>query len=266
MKLSDLRKEPHLSASSINQYIDCSLAYRFSKVDFIQIESVSDAMVFGSVLHKVVEFFHNERKAGEKPTLRGLHKLFEEYWEQSAKDNDEIQYKEGKDFESYLAEGKSLLTTYYSSLPDDVLQVIAVEEAFSYQIQGLPLPIIGAIDLIEEDESGTVIITDFKTAGRAYSSADIDNSFQLTLYGMAMKANGYHDREILLRFDCLIKTQKPKFEQYYTVRTDDDEKKALRKIMSVWDGISKSVFIANDTSWKCGGCSYKQHCENYLLT
>ena len=73
--------------------------------------------------------------------------------------------------------------------------------------EGCPVPIIGAIDLVEEDIAGTIIVTDFKTSGRAYSNDEVDRNFQLTLYQMAVKANGFSDAEILLRFDCLIKTK-----------------------------------------------------------
>jgi len=62
------------------------------------------------------------------------------------------------------------------------------------------------------------------------------------------KANGFAGREILLRFDCLIKTLKPKFETYYTVRSEVDEKRLIKKIQQVWDGISKGVFVPNDTN------------------
>jgi putative RecB family exonuclease len=78
---------------------------------------------------------------------------------------------------------------------------------------------------------------------------------------------GYSDREILLRFDCLIKTKTPKFEQYYTSRTETDEKRAVRKINEVWRGIYKGVFIPNDSTsnWKCKGCAFKKPCDEWFL-
>jgi putative RecB family exonuclease len=39
------------------------------------------------------------------------------------------------------------------------------------------------------------------------------------MYQIAAKQNGFADREILLRFDALIKTKTPKFEQYWTTRS-----------------------------------------------
>ena len=31
MELSELRKTPHLSASGVNEYVECSLLYRFGQ-------------------------------------------------------------------------------------------------------------------------------------------------------------------------------------------------------------------------------------------
>ena len=142
--------------------------------------------------------------------------------------------------------------------------MIAVEEPFAFHIEGLEIPVIGVIDLMEEDESGTLIIADYKTLGKAWSPAQVDSNFQMTVYQMAAEAMGYHDRNILLRLDCLIKTKTPKFVQYYTARTENQVQRAKRKIISVWEGIRRGVFIPNETGWKCGYCTYKTYCEQWF--
>lgn len=263
MDITEIRKQPHLSASAIGDYLDCSLMYKFGRVDKIVYEVKSDALEFGSAIHKALSDFHQEKMIGNKLPIHDLHQLFENYWKTGA-EGKEIQYKEGKNFETLLLEGKELLSTYYQKVPNDNFKVLALEEPFAFRLDNLPVPIIGFIDLIEEDESGTIIIVDFKTSSKAYSIDDVDKSLQLLIYQMAAKANGYRDREILLRFDCLIKTKVPKFEQYYTTRTEMDERRAVKKILKVWEGISKGVFIPNDGHWKCNGCSYRKHCEEWF--
>lgn len=263
MDINELRKQPHLSASSINDFLDCSLMFKFSRIDKIKTESTSDALVLGSCIHKALAEFHQERMIGNKLSLEMLQQEFEKQWKEAAEGRSDIEYKDGDDFQSVLQTGFSLLGVYYEKLADD-FQVIAIEEPFSFRIPGLPVPLIGIFDLVEEDESGTIIIVDFKTSSKAYSSDAVDKNLQLTLYHMAIKANGYQDREILLRFDCLIKTKTPKFEQYYTTRSEKDERRAAKKIIKVWEGISKGVFIPNDTSWKCNGCAYGEYCEEWF--
>jgi putative RecB family exonuclease len=265
MELSELRQRPHLSASTLTTYIDCSLQYYFSRVKRLPMEFVADALSFGTVIHLVLAEFYRSKMAGDRLLLKDIHELYRQFWTKEAKNRSEIKYAEGKDFNTYLMEGVDLLTAWFNKLPDDNFSVVAIEEAFVFEIDGIPIPIIGAIDSIEEDEAGAIIITDFKTSSRAYSIDEIDQNPQVTLYQMAAKANGFADREILLKFDCLVKTKTPKFEQYYTTRTEIDELRMIRKIKTVWDGISKGVFIPNDTSWKCQNCPYRQACDEWFL-
>ena len=266
MDISELRKEPHLSASSIGDYIDCSLLYKLGRIDKLPMEFRSDSLEFGSVIHKVLEEHYRMKMEGNTLSAKDLHQIFEKHWRETAEDKKDIRYSEGKDFKTLLLEGKELLTVYHNKIPEDNFRIIGIEEPFSFTIGGCPVPIIGAADLIEEDESETLIITDWKTSGRAYSTEEVDKNFQLTLYQAAVKKNGYSDREILLKFDCLIKTKTPKFEQYYTTRSEIDEIRAVKKILEVWNGINKGVFIPNDGSsnWKCKGCAYKKACDDWF--
>jgi len=194
-----------------------------------------------------------------------IHNLFKGLWKETTEGRDDIQYANGKDFSSYLLLGVDLLTTFINKLPDDNFKVIGIEEAFSFELADIPVPIIGAIDLVEEDESGAIIITDFKTAGRAYSIDEVDSNMQMTVYQLAMKSNGFGGREILLKLDCLVKTKKPRFEQYYTTRSYIDELRLIRKIEKVWEGINNEVFVPNDTSWRHKNCPYRKTCDKWFL-
>lgn len=264
MDIDELRKDAHLSASSISAYIECGLLYKLSRLDKLEPESTSDALELGSTIHQALADFNQLRMQGEMQSLEELHANFEQYWRQAAEECDDIDYQEGKDFDLLLKEGKGLLTVYHNSLTGDEFKVIAIEQSFRFIIEGIAVPIIGFIDLIEVDPSGAIIIVDYKTASRAYSADQVDRNFQMTLYQMAAKAMGYHDREILLRLDCLIKTKKPRFEQFYTTRNYLDERRAIKKIAEVWKGISREIFIPNDLSWRCNGCGYKTYCDAWF--
>jgi len=264
MNLRDLRQTEHLSASAILSYCDCSLAFKFGRIDKLPMEFKSDALEFGTCIHRVLEQFYSAKMIGEKMLLKDVHQIYETTWTGIAADRDDIRYSGDNDFKSLLMYGKDLLTAWYNKLPDDNFNILAIEEAFSCTLPGIPISIIGAMDLVEEDSAGTLIITDFKTSGRAYSKDEVDQNQQLTMYQIAAKSSGYADREILLRFDTLIKTKTPKFEQYWTTRSELDERRLIKKAAQVWDGITKGVFVANDQSWKCKGCAYKQACDDYL--
>lgn len=264
MNLSDLRQQPHLSASSIGEYVECSLLYKFGRIDRLPMEFKSDALEFGTCIHRVLEQFYSAKMIGEKMLLKDVHQVFKTIWKGIAQDRDDIRYSGNNDFKALLMYGNDLLTAWYNKLPEDDFTILGIEEAFSFTLPGIPIPIIGAMDLVEEDNAGTIIITDFKTSGRAYSKDEVNQNQQLTMYQIAAKNNGYGDREILLRFDTLVKTKVPRLEQYWTTRSELDERRLIKKAAQVWDGITKNVFVANDTSWKCKGCAYKQACDEYL--
>ena len=267
MELTDLRKVAHLSASSINDYIDCGLLYKFGRIDKIQPEFKSDALEFGSAVHLALADFHMEKMRGKFPSVKDLHQSFEMHWIKLTNERDDIKYAEGNSPDIMLLQGKELLTAYYNKSSWREFECIGIEEPFSFMIEGCVFPIIGSIDLIEKDESGTIVINDFKTSSRAYSADEVDRNFQLTVYQLAARSKGYGDSEILLRFDCLIKTKQPKFESYYTTRSVNDEIRAKRKIVEVSKGISRKIFIPNDSpsNYKCKNCAFKKNCDEWFL-
>lgn len=264
MNLDELRSQPHLSASGIQDYVDCSLQYKFSRVDGLQREFHPEAMALGSAVHAALADFYTALRNGRKMGSGDLEEAFETHWRRIAFDRDDIEYQPGKDYNTLLLEGLALMNTYLEQLPQDDCRVVAVEEPFTFVIPHLEVPLIGVYDLVLEDSGGVITIVDHKVTSKAYSKNQVDKNFQLTVYQLAARANGYADREILLRLDCLIRTKTPRLEQYYTSRSELDELKAIRKILSVWIGISRRVFIPNDTSWKCTGCQFQQACEDWF--
>ena len=160
MELTELRQKPHLSASSINDYLDCGLLYKLGRVLKLQPEIRPDALEFGSIIHKVLAEFYKHKLEGEIVPLLDLQILFEAWWKKATENGPEITYKDGKNAEILLQDGKNLLSAYYQKLPRDNFQVIAIEEPFQFTLANFPIPIIGVLDLVEEDESGAIIITD----------------------------------------------------------------------------------------------------------
>jgi putative RecB family exonuclease len=263
--LEELRNEPHLSASGILDYITCGLSYKFGRVDSVEKESTSDVLVLGKAIHRTLESYYWTKQQGHSCARENLLSVFEHHWRNECESTENIWWNDGNTYESLLEYGKQLMEVYLDNLPQNDFKVVGIEVPFRFEIPGVPVPIIGCIDLILQDEHGTVIIVDHKTCNKSYSRSDVDKSLQLTIYHMAMKEHGFKDEDILLRFDCLIKTTKPKFEQYYTSRTSDDAQRLVKTVQSVWTAINKEVFVPNDMTWKCGYCSYRKQCTQWFL-
>src|SRR5512138_1449257 len=98
MELSELRQKPHLSASSVGTYIDCSMAYWFAYVKRAPMEFVSDALEFGSAIHLTLADFYRARMTGDKLLLKDVHESFRQHWTNRVKNRSEIRYSEGKDY------------------------------------------------------------------------------------------------------------------------------------------------------------------------
>jgi putative RecB family exonuclease len=66
MTLSELRQKPHLSASSIGTYLDCSLQFWFAYVKRLPMEFVSDALEFGTAIHLALAEFYRAKMTGDR--------------------------------------------------------------------------------------------------------------------------------------------------------------------------------------------------------
>ena len=94
---------------------------------------------------------------------------------------DTVKYSRGKDYHALRKDGASITKKFYENRITDKHQIIAIEEPFSIEIEGLPYPFIGVIDLIEMDNFGGLIITDYKTASKSYTKAQTDENKQLSI-------------------------------------------------------------------------------------
>jgi hypothetical protein len=57
---------------------------------------------FGARIHRVFENSYRERRPGNRLQVKGLHVVFDRCWKEAAEGREDIQYKEGKDFERQL--------------------------------------------------------------------------------------------------------------------------------------------------------------------
>ena len=261
MNISTLRSMPHLSASSIQSYMGCGLQYKFSRIDKLQREYTSDNLIFGSTIHKVLAEYNQEKLMGTFMSAQELMDLFEALWIDGVQNTPDIKYSKGKDFNQLLRQGKHMLQIFISQVPRDEYEIIAIEEAFSVEIDGLDVPLIGVFDLIEKDSLGTIVVSDYKTMSSSITLNEIDQNLQLSLYFIAIKKLNYTDDEIVLKLDCLMKTKNPQFKQVYTYRNEEDERRTIKLVKSAWNGIQKGIFLPTGIgTWRCRFCEYRNHC------
>jgi putative RecB family exonuclease len=257
MTIEELRKEPHLSYSQIVTYLNCSLKYKFNYIDHLPPDFIPLSLVFGSAIHASLAQFYQGVLESERPDATQIQEFFTQTW--NAAQSDKINF--GKTTpEAVLDQGKAMLACFCESVKPET--VVAIEQPFKLDIQGTP-PLIGAMDLIEMDEDCETIIVDHKTSASKYSEQDVKKDLQMSLYSLAALNIGFGHNGLRLRFDVLIKTKTPQFQQCRTRREDKDHLRAIKIVQEVWKAISAGIFIANDENGFCSGCQYQSYCADW---
>lgn len=236
----------HLSYSQISLYLECPLKYKL-----VYLEAETDglrpaAVVFGKAVHRALAGFYRDAMDGEPFRLAGLLASFADAWEDEC-DRCEVAFREGEDYESLLALGQGMLRAFARSARPQ--RVIGVELPFEFRLehpftdQETSVPIRGVIDLVEEDQNGTLWVVDHKTAARAYSDKQVAGDLQLLIYAAAVRQlDVVKGRDVMLRFDVLIKAKRPRFLQYRTQRDERDVARLFEIVEGVWKAIEAEAF------------------------
>ena len=258
---------PYLSYSQLALYLDCPLKYRFRYVDEIETEGVSSPLVFGRAIHQTLAQFYIHAMNGESFLLADFLYSFESFWWEECEEKN-IIYRNGEDFKMLLTQGKEMLRVFARKrMP--IMRVVAVEVPFEFHLQNpetgneFPIPIKGVIDLIEEDEHGTLWVVDHKTSSRAYTEHQLSADLQSMIYASAVaQMDSIEGREKRFRFDVLTKTKRPKFIQYRLYKDDLDRRKFYRMVVEVWKAIEAGAFYPR-YSTHYSGCTWERDCRQW---
>ena len=103
-------------------------------------------------------------------------------------------------------------------------------------------------------------MVDHKSVARRPSDQDLEQNLQLSAYAYATRIlHELEDKQVLVRVDCMIKNKKPVFEQRYTLRTADTDRKFVFLARDIQNAIEKEAFYPN-SGWGCGGCQVRSWC------
>ena len=259
VKLSEIRKSPHWSFSSLNGFLHiCSLQWAFKHVYNKEPESTSVNLVFGSAFHAAASWLAERRKAGTYPSSKELFEVFDESWtwECRAAENLELSVEEMKEFNSL---GRKMMETLNREWLED--GILAVGQEFSVNLPGSTKPLIGEIDLIVENDEGDVILVDGKTAAKKWPATKADKDLQATCFTHAW--NQLTGEILPFRYDVITKTRTPNFVQYPTFRGEDDFQRLFKLVAMVEKAVDEEIFIPSEQSFFCGGCEFKAACRNW---
>lgn len=244
----------HLSYSSITTFLDCPENWRRKYLAKEPTKS-SPALVFGSAFHSTVE------QIVSVPDTDIL-KSWTENWDKAIQ-KETIDWGEDTP-EQHFNEGVRMLKS--KSIADEITKIKPahdeagpkVERKVELSVPGVPIPIIGYIDIILSD--GTP--GDFKTSKASWADAKAEDSLQSLFYIAALNQMG---QEVNYRFAHLIfvKTKEPKFQRIEHSHKPSELFFLFQTVHSVWQSIEAEVFPLSPTSWKCNAkfCDFYANCR-----
>lgn len=225
----------HLSYSSISTYLACPESWR-RKYIAKEPTITTPALVFGSAIHGTIEEYIS---AGGK-----LPELWSKHWN-NAIEGQTIAW-DGDTPETHYNEGVRILGNEQVIYGINTLKPRSIEQKVELNVSGVPVPIIGYIDVITED--GTP--GDIKTSSKSWNSERAAGEMQPLFYLAALNQAG-EKIDWRFRHFVITKTKAPKFETFETKHNPSEVLFLFNLIRGVWRGIEREVFPVNPTSWKC---------------
>ena len=258
-KLSELRKNPHWSFSSINGFINiCSLQWAFKYVYKKEPERTPIPLLFGTAFHKTAEWIATGRMKNIAVKAEDVQAVFSEAWnwECRAADNLSLPQKEWNELNITGRKSVECLNREWTEA-----NIIEVSKAFSVDIPGASKPFIGEIDLIVKDDSDDVVLVDWKTATKKWPDGKAEKDLQATVFSFAWKQlTGIIPK---FRYDIVTKTKEPAYVQYPTIRTDDDFQRLSYLVGIVEKAVKAEAFFPNEQGFYCNGCQFASACKKW---
>jgi putative RecB family exonuclease len=243
----ELRQEPHVSYTQLDQYLRCPLKFRFQYIDRLAPEFVPAALAFGSGIHGAAAFFYRGVVQGAPPSVGDVQGYFESLWHLEAEQRP-VRFGE-KDTKASLLDLGTRMLAVLCEQHDPTSEVLAVEQPFAVPLidpetgEVLDRDLVGSLDRLEKDADGRLVVVDLKTAARRYSDLAVEASLQLSVYSYATMMNGLGDQEDLrLRFDVLTKTKSPELHRYWTTRDRAATRRLFRLAAEVLPAVEAGVF------------------------
>ena len=261
------RVQLHVSYSQVYTYLLCPMKYAHNYVYGTMPEHKPVSMVFGKAIHKAAEHYYlSLQDTGVVADVAEMEQAFAKSFTDEINHSDAlILFKKDQTAEDLQEMGKKLIQLFHAEIKPQ--KIVAVELPFAVSIPdyfgtgNLPIKLVGYFDLIESDGEGSYQIGELKTSAQKFSSLRLEYDLQPTVYSFALSQMKLAPTEesCLVRYDVLVKTKKPSFEQYYVLRNGADYERLVHLLNQVLRAIENRLFYRN-YGWQCQDCQFKKTC------
>ena len=255
----------YLSYSSINLYLTCGEAWK-RRYLLKERTSTSPALVFGSAFHGTVEAAIENRMEGlDGDTTH--RQIWDAQWQLAT--NQEVDWSAEKPEALYndglrlvQSEPVQKLIGRIEPLRDD--QGLFMERKITLNVPGVPVPVIGYIDVVTKDG----IPGDFKTSARKWSKDKVAAELQPLFYLAGMSQMGMKVPDFRFRHYVITKTKEPVVQTLSTKHSAKELFWLYDVIQRVWNGIVGEIYqFAQPGSWKCAEkyCEFWSTCKGQVV-
>lgn len=245
----------HLSYSSINSYLMCGEAWRRRYV-LNEPAPVSDALVLGSAFHGAVE-----------ACLKGapdLEAAYSQSWNQQLERDQNVAWETGAPGPTYDTGLRMLRAKPVKELLSQIRDNFdaehgLIERRVELHVPGVPIPIIGYIDVVTKDG----IPGDFKTTSRMWAEGKAEDEMQPLFYLAALNQEGILVPNWTFRHYVFTKAQHPTAKVFEVQRKPSEVFGLFEVIRRAWEAIDKGAYLMQTGTWKCSPkyCEYWNTCR-----
>lgn len=244
-----------LSATRVDTFLSCKQKYWFSYQEKLP-KVANPAFMLGLAVHGALEFAGKIWLKKGKFTKKDITLTLDEY--------DKISVAEGLEDMDVHAEGRRLVKARTDNFMTGT-KLVGLETKFGFANKKLnvetkdKVPLIGAIDKIEEIDSDTLLIVDYKTSKTAPTTDQLKENVQLSIYDFVANKLWPGYKRIILSFDLL------RLEPIYTYRTDEQRALFEDYLKVVYDQMCalKAENVKATLNTFCPWCDYKDYCNTY---
>ncbi len=228
-----------LSYTDMNSFDLCPMRFYFSKI--LRMPSPSGPqLVFGSVIHSILEEGGKRLIAGEEVSVDMLLSEFESRWHHVVLDDPDRKERLRQKAKDHLANFVAMQSKMSGKTVD-------VEKSFKFVVGDTQVR--GKIDRVDQTPDGIEIV-DYKTGKR--DNKKLKSDLQLPVYSMACRElYGKYPAKVTYMF----LTEDEPFSQ-----SPEDLEKIECDITEKIEEIQNSDFTATPDTFKCGYCGYNRIC------
>ncbi len=255
----------HLSYSSISSYLACARNWALKYVDKEPTYGSAD-LTIGTAVHGTIEGYlsqSGEIHEGEVVT-RPMQYFYDAAWNAALErgeifwgsDSKESAYNEGLAYMTHRAIVAGVNQLRVARHDDGRARI---EEKVELRVPGVPIPIVGYIDIQTADQ----VPGDFKTSARSWTQDRAQNETQSLFYLAALNQAGRTVPGWKFRHYVIVKTKTPQWQVFEHAHKPGEVFWLFQMIQHVWKGIEAGVYPMNPGSWKCSPvyCDFWTKCR-----